>query len=92
MFGGFVPGRREQILKDAIAYFWALGNRVQDLGFKSFPTVYDMLILSNIRVPYTVGKLLTSTFQPKHGNLRTSSVHSPACLLYLMLIPNRLSQ
>ena len=59
-------GRREQVLKDAIVYL--------------FPTVYDMPILSNIGVSYTVGKLLISTFQPKYGNLCTSNVLSPGVL------------
>ena len=49
-------------------------------GFKSFPTVYDMPILSNIGVSYTVGKLLTSTFHPKYSILHTSSVLSPGVL------------
>ncbi len=44
---------------------------------KSFPTVYDMPILSNIGVSYTVGKLLTSALQWKHGCLLTSDVLSP---------------
>ena len=47
---------------------------------KSFPMVYDMPILSNIGVSYTAGKLLTSTFQQKYGNLRTSSVLAPGVL------------
>ncbi len=34
--------------------------------FKSFPTVYDTPILSNIGVSYTVGKFLTSALQWKH--------------------------
>ena len=46
------------------------------VGCKSFPTVYNMPILSKRWMSYTVGKLLTSTFQPKYGNLRTSSVPS----------------
>ncbi len=33
------------------------------IEFKSFPTVYDMPILLNIGLSYTVGKLLSSAFQ-----------------------------
>ena len=65
-FPSHLLGRREQVLKDAIAYLLALESRGQDLS-----TVYDMPILSNIGVSYTVGKLSTSTFQQKYGNLRT---------------------
>ena len=53
---------------------------------KSFQTVYGMPILSNIGVSYTIGKVLTSSFQLKYGNLLTLSVLSPA-----MLVP-RLNQ
>ena len=45
--------------------------------FKSFPTVYDMLIFSNIRVSYTNGKLLSSVLQWKYRHLHTSDVVSP---------------
>ena len=35
------------------------------VDFESFPRVYDTPTLSNIGLPYTVGKLLNSTFQWK---------------------------
>ena len=41
------------------------------VNLKSFPMVYDMPILCNIGVSYTVGKLSESTFQRKCVNLRT---------------------
>ena len=44
--------------------------------FKSIPTVYDIPILSNIEVSYTIGKLMTSALQWKHRCLRTSDVLS----------------
>ncbi len=44
--------------------------------FKSFPMVYDMPILSNIGVSYTVGNLLTSALQWKYGYFRISDVLS----------------
>ena len=40
----------------------------------SFQTVYDMPILSNIGVSYTVGKLLDSSFQWNSWHLHTSDV------------------
>ena len=54
---------------------------------KSFPTVYNTPMLLNIGMSYTVGKLLTSTFQSKYGNLRTSSVLSPG-VVNLKLTPS----
>ena len=50
-------------------------------GVKSFPTVCDMPILSDVWLSYTVGKLLRSTFQPNCVNLRTSNVLSPGVLV-----------
>ena len=55
------------------------------VGFRSFAMVYDTPILSNIEVSYTVGKLLTSTFQPKCGILCTSYVLSPGVLAQVLV-------
>ncbi len=69
-----VQGRRKQVLKDAIAT-----SEHWKVGFKSFPTVYDMAIWGNMgggcHIP-----LESSTFQPKYGILRTSNVLSPGVL------------
>ena len=79
------------IHKDAGSKYSKTQLRTSDhwkVHFKSFPTVYDTSILSNIGVSYTVGKPLTSKFQPKCVPL---VYFLPACL-HTSLIPRTASK